>query len=196
MADITDDLIRRFRPYADDFSDFDETTQKLWENLQQLLIEKGGSIKDLKRWVKDAIGTFTKLSPNGKEYSLPLALYIGEIYSRQHDPYTDYVMQRIEEERLEIIRGTLAEWLEYVIYINERRNSNLLFRFVDNYMGFTDWSFKKIFGMHSMGFALLPIRPFYLYARRSGDGKNGCHRQRSIKKRFFVSCPNDSCTFR
>ncbi|MGY4686939.1 acyl-CoA dehydratase activase-related protein [Petrotoga sp. DB-2] len=156
MADMTDDLIRRFRPYADDFSDFDETTQKLWESLQQLLMEKGGSIKHLKRWVKDAIDTFTKLSPSAKKHSLPLVLYIGEIYSRQHDPYTDYVMQRIEEERLEIIRGTIAEWLEYVIYINERRNPNLLFRFVDNYMGFTDWRFKKIFGAYSKDHAVLP----------------------------------------
>jgi len=80
--------------------------------------------KNLKKWVKSAIQTFIDLAPQANEHSLPLVLYIEEIYSGQHDPYTDYVIQRLEEERLEIIRGTIVEWLEYIIYINEKRNQN------------------------------------------------------------------------
>ncbi|PNR95787.1 acyl-CoA dehydratase activase-related protein [Petrotoga sp. 9PWA.NaAc.5.4] len=156
IADLTDDLIRRFRPYCDDFTKFDETTQNLWKDLQELLINQGGSIKHLKQWVRNAIETFSNLAPNAKEHSLPLVLYIGEIYSRQHDPYTDYVIQKIEEERLEIIRGTIVEWLEYVIYINERRNPNFLFNFVDKYMAFTDWRFKRIFGDYRKDHDVLP----------------------------------------
>jgi len=45
MADLTDDLIRRFRLYCDDFSKFDKTTHELWKDLQQMLIQKGGAIK-------------------------------------------------------------------------------------------------------------------------------------------------------
>src|SRR5690606_20163975 len=67
---------------------------------------------------------------------------------RQHDPYADYVIQKIEEERLEIIRGSISEWLEYVMYITNRRNPSFIFGFVEKYMAFVDWRFKTIFGNH------------------------------------------------
>ncbi|HOB16825.1 MAG TPA: acyl-CoA dehydratase activase-related protein [Defluviitoga sp.] len=148
MADMTDDLIRRFRPYCDDFKKFDEVCDQRWKSLQHLLINHGASLKLLKKWVKETTEIFSELAPTAEDHSLPLVLYIGEIYTRQHDPYADYVIQKIEEERLEIIRGSIAEWLEYVMYITNRRNPNFLFGFVEKYMAFVDWRFKRIFGNH------------------------------------------------
>lgn len=148
MADMGDDLIRRFRPYCDDFKKFDEVCDQQWKSLQNLLIKHGASYKFLKKWVRETTKIFSELAPSANEHSLPLVLYIGEIYTRQHDPYADYVIQKIEEERLEIIRGSISEWLEYVMYITNRRNPSFIFGFVEKYMAFVDWRFKTIFGNH------------------------------------------------
>lgn len=148
MADMTDDLIRRFRPYCINFKQFDEVCEQRWKSLQVLLTDHGASYRLLKKWVKETTEIFSKLAPSADEHSLPLVLYIGEIYTRQHDPYANFVIQRIEEERLEVIRGSIAEWLEYVIYITNRRTPNFILGFVEKYMSFVDWRFKKIFGSH------------------------------------------------
>ena len=148
MADMTDDLIRRFRPYCINFKQFDEVCEQRWKSLQVLLTNHGASYRLLKKWVKETNEIFSKLAPSANEHSLPLVLYIGEIYTRQHDPYANYVIQRIEEERLEVIRGSIAEWLEYVIYITNRRTPNFILGFAEKYMSFVDWRFKKIFGSH------------------------------------------------
>src|SRR5690606_34229604 len=131
-------LIRRFRPYCDDFKKFDEVCDQQWKSLQNLLIKHGASYKFLKKWVRETTKIFSELAPSANEHSLPLVLYIGEIYTRQHDPYADYVIQKIEEERLEIIRGSISEWLEYVMYITNRRNPSFIFGFVEKYMAFVD----------------------------------------------------------
>jgi predicted nucleotide-binding protein (sugar kinase/HSP70/actin superfamily) len=41
---------------------------------------------------------------------------------RQHDPYTDFVIQKLEEKQLEMVRDPITDWLLYVNQMN-RRNS-------------------------------------------------------------------------
>jgi len=52
----------------------------------------------------------------------PLVLYIGEIYVRQHDPCTDFVVRRLEEKGLEIVRDPVTDWLDYVNKMNIRNS--------------------------------------------------------------------------
>ena len=55
-----------------------------------------------------------------RQERFPLILYIGEIYMRQHDPYTDFVVQRLEENGLEVVRDPITDWLLYVNKMNLR----------------------------------------------------------------------------
>jgi predicted nucleotide-binding protein (sugar kinase/HSP70/actin superfamily) len=49
-----------------------------------------------------------------------LVLYIGEIYMRQHDPYTNFVIRQLEERGLEVVRDPVTDWLDYVNKMNVR----------------------------------------------------------------------------
>ena len=50
-------------------------------------------------------------------------LYIGEIYMRQHDPYTDHVIHQLEDRHLEVVRDPITDWLLYVNRMNLRNAS-------------------------------------------------------------------------
>ncbi len=52
----------------------------------------------------------------------PLILYIGEIYMRQHDPYTSQVIRHLEDNQLEAVRDPITDWLLYVNRMNVRNN--------------------------------------------------------------------------
>ena len=146
MADMVDDLIRKFRPYSDDKKAFDELCSHRMDLLEKLLIERGASYSVLKKWTKETMDLFLKEVPKAKNHSLPLVLYVGEIYTRQHDPYTEYVIKRLEEEGLEVVRGSITEWLEYINYLTIREDPKFAYKFAQFYMEYADWRFKRIFG--------------------------------------------------
>ncbi|HOJ82341.1 MAG TPA: 2-hydroxyacyl-CoA dehydratase [Acetomicrobium flavidum] len=146
MADMADDMIRRFRPYSSDKKAFDEMCAQRMDLLERLLVERGAPYSVLRDWTKETIRLFMKEAPEAESRSLPLVLYIGEIYTRQHDPYTEYVIKRLEEEGLEVVRGSITEWLEYINYLTIRDDPKLAYKFAQFYMEYADWRFRRIFG--------------------------------------------------
>lgn len=156
MADMVDDLIRKFRPYSDDKKAFDELCKQRLDLLEHLLVENSASYTMLKRWTKETMSLFMKEAPKAKHHSLPLILYVGEIYTRQHDPYTEYVIKRLEEEGLEVVRGSITEWLEYINYLTIRDNPKFPYKFAQFYMEYADWRFKRIFGETAKEREVLP----------------------------------------
>lgn len=156
MADMVDDLIRKFRPYSDDKKAFDELCSHRMDLLEKLLIERGASYSVLKKWTKETMDLFLKEVPKAKNHSLPLVLYVGEIYTRQHDPYTEYVIKRLEEEGLEVVRGSITEWLEYINYLTIREDPKFAYKFAQFYMEYADWRFKRIFGEAAKEREVLP----------------------------------------
>lgn len=142
-ADIYDDLLLRYRPYAHDAEEFNAAAGKSQSELENLLETKGASFSVLSRWVTKNIKTFKKLSNQG-EKRFPLVLYIGEIYMRQHDPYTDHVIRKLESQGLELIRGPVHEWLRYVTYLAWRNTHSISYKAADFYMDWTDRKFMKV----------------------------------------------------
>jgi hypothetical protein len=41
---------------------------------------------------------------------------------RHHDPYTDYVIEKLEEQNLEVIRDPVTDWLDYVNKMSQRNS--------------------------------------------------------------------------
>ena len=88
-ADLLEDAFRRFRPYAVDKGAMDALKQARLEPLGQV-VGRGRQDEDLVRWGRETVALF-KAAKVRYEERFPLVLYIGEIYMRQHDPYTDLV---------------------------------------------------------------------------------------------------------
>ncbi len=117
-SDLLEDIFLRFQPYAED----KEQLEKLKEQRLAVLVkavEDGAEISELQAWGKETVKMFksVKLRDNKR---FPLVLYIGEIYMRQHDPYTNFVIRRLEERGLEIVRDPVTDWLDYVNKMNLR----------------------------------------------------------------------------
>jgi activator of 2-hydroxyglutaryl-CoA dehydratase/predicted nucleotide-binding protein (sugar kinase/HSP70/actin superfamily) len=134
-ADLLEDVLRRFRPYAEDRPAMDALKQARLEILGQILAA-GGKTADLQQWGRETVSAFqsTKLRYHER---FPLVLYIGEIYMRQHDPYTDYVIRRLEDAKLEVVRDPVTDWLLYVNRMN-RRNAKR-----DTSLGWKDRDFGR-----------------------------------------------------
>ncbi|HPP38489.1 MAG TPA: CoA activase, partial [Thermosynergistes sp.] len=145
MNDMLDDLVRRFRPYCRDKAAFDRLYEKEIVELERLIEEKGASVGTLKEWSRKASRRFAALTTDAHE-RFPLVLYVGEIYTRQHDPYANNVIRRLEEEGLEVIRGSISEWIEYVNYTTHRENPHWIHKVADLYLSFADWRFHRLFG--------------------------------------------------
>ncbi len=117
-ADLLEDILRRFRPYAEDKAGMDALKQTRLEALAQL-VAAGGQTDRLIQWGRETVSAFKAAKLRCHE-RFPLVLYVGEIYMRQHDPYTDYVIRRLEDSGLEIVRDPITDWLLYVNRVNLR----------------------------------------------------------------------------
>jgi len=119
-ADLLEDITLRFRPYAEDKRQITELKQQQLNRLQKV-IETGAKTNKLIQWGKDTVSKYEQIGLQNIE-RFPLVLYIGEIYMRHHDPYTNFIIERLEEQDLEMIRDPIVDWLLYVNHMN-RRNS-------------------------------------------------------------------------
>jgi len=119
-SDLLEDITLRFRPYAEDKQQITDLKKERLLVLGEV-IENGAETAALIEWGKETVSQFTRANLRNQD-RFPLVLYIGEIYMRQHDPYTSFVIQRLEEKRLEMVRDPITDWLLYVNQMN-RRNS-------------------------------------------------------------------------
>jgi activator of 2-hydroxyglutaryl-CoA dehydratase/predicted nucleotide-binding protein (sugar kinase/HSP70/actin superfamily) len=117
-ADLLEDIVRRFRPYAEDRAAVDALKVARLEDLGKL-VTAGADVKKLQEWGRQTVSMFKAVKLRQQE-RFPLILYIGEIYMRQHDPYTDFVVHRLEENGLEVVRDPITDWLLYVNKMNLR----------------------------------------------------------------------------
>jgi len=117
-ADLLEDIVLRFRPYSDDSQAVDQLKKDRLTALQGV-VEKGARTKDLVAWGEETVAVF-KANCRANHERFPLVLYIGEIYMRQHDPYTSYVVRQLEQQQLEVIRDPITDWLYYVNQMNRR----------------------------------------------------------------------------
>ena len=119
-SDLLEDIFLRFCPYV---GDKDHLQKLKKERLNELakVVAKGAKITYLVRWGQETVSQFQSTVPSSNQ-RFPLVLYIGEIYMRQHDPYTNYVVRQLEQARLEIIRDPVTDWLDYVNKMNQRNS--------------------------------------------------------------------------
>jgi len=120
-SDLLEDIVLRFRPYSDDGQAVDQLKKDRLAALQKV-VEKGARTQDLVAWGEETVSKFdilnSKFQSDGQRF--PLVLYIGEIYMRQHDPYTSYVVRQLEQQQLEVIRDPITDWLYYINQMNRR----------------------------------------------------------------------------
>ncbi|MBW8038521.1 MAG: CoA activase [Planctomycetes bacterium] len=119
-SDLLDDITLRFRPYAEDKQQINDLKKERLLVLGEV-IENGAETTDLIEWGKGTVSRFKQAKLRYHD-RFPIVLYIGEIYMRQHDPYTNFVIQELEEKQLEMVRDPITDWLLYVNQMN-RRNS-------------------------------------------------------------------------
>jgi len=113
-SDLLDDILLRYRPYAEDRQAANHLKDQCLAELVGVL-EAGGDMKHLRQWASTTLTAFRKYD-NGQRY--PLVLYAGEIYMRKHDPYTANVVERLEAKGLEVVRPPVLEWIEYTCITN------------------------------------------------------------------------------
>ncbi len=117
-SDLLEDIFLRFNPYTDDKEGLEELRNLRLRELEQI-VEDGADTDELVKWGRETVSLFESTGVHRKQ-RFPLVLYIGEIYMRQHDPYTDNVIRRLEQQGLEIVRDPVTDWLDYVNKINLR----------------------------------------------------------------------------
>ena len=117
-SDLLEDTYLRFRPYAKDKNKITSLRQSRLDALE-VIIEQGGEIERMVKWGEETVRLFEACDyHDGPRF--PLVLYIGEIYMRQHDPYTDNVIDRLENVGLELVRDPVSDWLHYINSMNRR----------------------------------------------------------------------------
>jgi activator of 2-hydroxyglutaryl-CoA dehydratase/predicted nucleotide-binding protein (sugar kinase/HSP70/actin superfamily) len=119
-SDMLEDIFRRFNPYAKDKQQLLKLKQDRLDELVKV-VEKGANLADIVGWGRQTVEMFeaTDLHKIGR---FPLVLYIGEIYMRMHDPYTNNVINMLEDKGLEIVRDPVTDWLDYVNKMNQRNS--------------------------------------------------------------------------
>ncbi|MBN2183428.1 MAG: hypothetical protein JW715_16070, partial [Sedimentisphaerales bacterium] len=125
-SDLLGDIILRFRPYAADKNQVKTLYAECLKELEDV-VQNGAITAELVQWGKDTVKKFEALPLKHKQ-RFPLVLYIGEIYMRQHDPYTNFVIEQLEEQGLETVRDPITDWLDYVnkvIIRNSKRDLKL-----------------------------------------------------------------------
>jgi len=119
-SDLLEDITLRFRPYAEDKKQLEELRKERLNELEEV-VENGAETADLIEWGERTVSLFNAVNLRNHE-RFPLVLYIGEIYVRQHDPCTDFVVRRLEEKGLEVVRDPVTDWLDYVNKMNIRNS--------------------------------------------------------------------------
>lgn len=117
-SDLLEDIFLRFHPYAEDKEAMAELKQERLSALERI-VENGAETSALVGWGEKTVSLF-KAAKLRDHQRFPLVLYIGEIYMRQHDPYTNFVIRRLEERGLEVVRDPVTDWLDYVNKMNVR----------------------------------------------------------------------------
>jgi predicted nucleotide-binding protein (sugar kinase/HSP70/actin superfamily) len=117
-TDLLEDIFLRFNPYAEDKEALAQLKQERLDELERI-VEKGAETPDLVEWGSKTVSLFKDCKLRDGE-RFPLVLYIGEIYVRQHDPCTGYVIRQLEESGLEVVRDPVTDWLDYVNKMNVR----------------------------------------------------------------------------
>ena len=117
-SDLLEDIFLRFNPYAEDKEAMAGLKQERLSNLEKV-VENGAETAALVAWGEETVSLFNACKLRDHE-RFPLVLYIGEIYMRQHDPYTSFVIRRLEERGLEVVRDPVTDWLDYVNKMNVR----------------------------------------------------------------------------
>ncbi len=117
-SDMLEDIYLRFRPYARDKEQILELRTARLRELEKV-VEGGAGIKELVAWGEETVRQFKDLDLE-KHKRFPIVLYIGEIYVRQHDPCTGFVIRQLEEQGLEVVRDPVSDWLDYVNKMNLR----------------------------------------------------------------------------
>jgi len=117
-SDMLEDIYLRFRPYARDKEQILELRTARLRELEKV-VEAGAGIKELLAWGEETVRQFKDLGLE-KHKRFPIVLYIGEIYVRQHDPCTGFVIKQLEEQCLEVVRDPVSDWLDYVNKMNLR----------------------------------------------------------------------------
>ncbi len=117
-SDLLEDILRRFRPYAQDKAEVDALKNQRLKALCTVVAD-GADTNALVEWGRETVEQFKTLKLHTNE-RFPLVLYIGEIYMRMHDPYTAQVIRRLEDNHLEVVRDPVTDWLLYVNKMNVR----------------------------------------------------------------------------
>ena len=118
-ADLLEDTLRRFRPYAADKDAADALKKERLDALAEIITD-GGRSDRLVDWGHQTVNLFKALKRFTND-RFPVVLYIGEIYMRCHDGYTGFVIKQLEDNQLEIVRDPVTDWLLYVNRINLRK---------------------------------------------------------------------------
>jgi predicted nucleotide-binding protein (sugar kinase/HSP70/actin superfamily) len=149
-SDLLDDITLCLRPYHDK-DQIGRLKEARLAELEQCM-ERGDGIGQLAKWGQETVRQFEQFR-TGKRF--PLVLYSGEIYMRMHDPYTSHVIEKLEENRLEVVRCPMIEWLEYINCTNilyTRRDTRLALRNFD----------LKGFWRGAMTWAKLAVKNVYI----------------------------------
>ncbi len=117
-SDLLEDIFLRFHPYAADKAAMAQLRQERLRKLERI-VEDGTETSALVAWGEETVSLF-KACPLRDHERFPLVLYIGEIYMRMHDPYTNFVIRQLEEQGLEVVRDPVTDWLDYVNKMNVR----------------------------------------------------------------------------
>ncbi len=117
-SDLLEDIFLRFHPYAEDKEEIAKLKQARLSELERI-VENGAGTPDLIEWGQKTVSLFKDCKLRNHE-RFPLVLYIGEIYVRQHDPCTNFVIRQLEESGLEVVRDPVTDWLDYVNKMNVR----------------------------------------------------------------------------
>ncbi|MGV8151972.1 MAG: hypothetical protein ACP5OG_02735 [Candidatus Nanoarchaeia archaeon] len=110
-ADLLDDITLRTRPYSNNKDKVNKLKKEKLEVLENI-IESGANTKKIISWAKETAEEFK--SHISKKQRFPLIVYSGEIYIRQHDSATENIIEKLEDNGLEVIRNPIIEWVEYV----------------------------------------------------------------------------------
>jgi len=117
-SDLLEDIFLRFNPYAEDKEAMAELKQQRLSELEKI-VENGAETPDLVGWGQKTVSMFKNCKLRNCD-RFPLVLYIGEIYVRQHDPCTNFVIRQLEDSGLEVVRDPVTDWLDYVNKMNVR----------------------------------------------------------------------------
>ena len=160
-SDLLEDVFLRFCPYVEDKQYMKQLKKERLNELEKV-VANGAKIQDLVMWGQQTVSQFqstqhqlreqpgnetlssagtvtTGQLVRGSTERFPLVLYIGEIYMRQHDPYTNYVIRQLEQAGLEIIRDPVTDWLDYVNKVNQRNSKR------DVKLGIKDFNLTRTF---------------------------------------------------